>query len=125
MNAYDLVASPMSTIFTDNPPADNFAPWDHVANEIPLTQGVSDSAQLIDNLATPKAKALAVGWYKLKKQIFAGKHTQPDSEDADTVNHLNWYESTGFTRPYPGESKVRPASDFKHRKAPAGDQDDD
>jgi YVTN family beta-propeller protein len=125
MNAYDLVASPMSTIFTDNPPAGNFDPWTHVANQIPLDQGVSNSAQLLNNLATPQARTLAVGWYKLKKQVFAGKHTQPDSEDIDTVNHLIWYEATGFTRPYPGEKKVRPASDFKHRKAPAGDQDDD
>jgi hypothetical protein len=68
---------------------------------------------------------MAVGWMKLKKQIFAGKHSKPDSEDPDTVNHLLWYEATGFTRPFPGEVKVRPASDFKHRKAPAGDQDDD
>ena len=114
----------MSTLFISNPPGDNFKPWTHVPNLIPLDQGVNSSAQL-ENLATPQAKAMAVGWMKLKKQIFAGKHSKPDSEDPDTVNHLLWYEATGFTRPFPGEVKVRPASDFKHRKAPAGDQDDD
>ena len=124
MNQYDLVASPMSTLFISNPPGDNFKPWTQVPNLIPLDQGVNSSAQL-ENLATPQAKAMAVGWMKLKKQIFAGKHSKPDSEDPDTVNHLLWYEATGFTRPFPGEVKVRPASDFKHRKAPAGDQDDD
>jgi hypothetical protein len=40
------------------------------------------------------------------------------------VNHFNWYESTGFTRPYPGESTVRPASEFNN-PAPAGDEDGD
>ena len=32
--------------------------------------------------------------------------------------------STGFTRPYPGEKKVRPPSDFK-KAAPKGDVDDE
>ena len=52
---------------------------------------------------------------KKKAEIFAGKHHTPDSEDPDTVNHLTWYEATGFTRPFPGEKKVRPASDFNKR----------
>lgn len=52
----------------------------------------------------------------------AGKLTKPDSEDPDTVNHLNWYMSTGFTRPYPGESAVRPPREFNN-PAPAGDDD--
>ena len=38
--------------------------------------------------------ALRAGWLKKKSQIFAGKLTKPDSEDPDTVNHLNWYLST-------------------------------
>jgi hypothetical protein len=61
---------------------------------------------------------------KKKTQIFAGKLTKPDSEDSDTVNHLDWYEATGFTRPYPGEKTVRPASDFKHRAHVTADLDD-
>jgi YVTN family beta-propeller protein len=122
MNQNDLVASPMKTIFVDNPPADNFKPWSHVPNLIPLDQGVT-SAALRDE--SPAVKALRVGWMKKKQQIFAGKHTKPDSEDPDTVNHLVWYEATGFTRPYPGEAKVRPASEFKNRKAPTtADLDD-
>ena len=54
-----------------------------------------------------------------KAQIFAGKLTKPDSEDPDTVNHLNWYEATSFKRPYPGEKKVRPPSEF-NEPAPTG-----
>ncbi|AXC15934.1 hypothetical protein ACPOL_6722 [Acidisarcina polymorpha] len=122
MNQFDLVASPMRTLFVDDPPADNFKPWSHVPNLIPLDQGVNQTtASLKDE--SPAVKALRVGWMKKKAQVFAGKHTKPDSEDSDTVNHLNWYEATGFTRPYPGEAKVRPASDFKHRKAPEAGAD--
>ena len=43
MNQYDLVASPMSTLFLDNPPADNFLPWTHVAAGTPLPYGVSQT----------------------------------------------------------------------------------
>lgn len=50
-----------------------------------------------------------------KTDLFAGKYQKPDSEDPDTVNHLIWYEATNFTRPFPGEKKVRPASDFRRR----------
>ena len=134
MNQFDLVASPMSEIFLDNPPADNFKPWTHVANGIPLTQGVTQKpAQPIPapKVATPATvaenaavKSLRAGWMKKKAQVFAGKQHIPDSEDADTVNHLDWYESTNFTLPYPGEKKVRPASDFNRNAPTTRDSDD-
>jgi hypothetical protein len=73
---------------------------------------------------TPAARVLMAGWMKKKAEIFAGKYQIPDSEDVDTVRHYNWYEATGFKVPFPGEKKVRPASDFK-RKAPVGSADDD
>jgi hypothetical protein len=132
----------MKTLFIDNPPANNLLPWSHVANGIPLTQGVS---QTPTQTAIPAAshiaphrgrdrnvassdssavKSLRAGWMKKKTQVFAGKYHIPDSEDSETVNHLNWYEATGFTRPYPGETKVFAASHFK-RRAPGKDDDDD
>jgi hypothetical protein len=59
---------------------------------------------------------------KKKAQVFAGKSQKPDSEDPDTVNHMIWYEMTAYKVPFPGETKVRPASDFK-RKAPVATAD--
>ena len=45
MNQFDLVASPMRTAFVKGtPPADNFTPWTHVPNQVPLDQGVTASA---------------------------------------------------------------------------------
>ncbi len=123
MNQFDLVASPMRTAFVKGtPPAANFQPWTHVPNQVPLDQGVTASAD--HTKSSPKVKALRAAWLQKKAQIFAGKLTKPDSEDPDTVNHLNWYMSTGFTRPYPGEKTVRPPSEFNN-PAPAGDDDDD
>ena len=134
MNQFDLTASPMSEIFIDNPPADNFKPWTHVANGIPLNLGVTQKpAQPIpvskfSAAVTPAEsatlKALRAGWMKKKSQVFAGKQHIPDSEDPSTVNHLNWYEATNFKVPYPGEKKVLPASAF-HKAAPTGGDSDD
>jgi YVTN family beta-propeller protein len=124
MNQFDLVASPMRTAFVQGtPPAENFQPWSHVPNQVPLDQGVTTTTAANQTMS-PAVKALKVAWLQRKKQVFAGKLTKPDAEDPDTVNHLNWYMSTGFTRPYPGESKVRPPSEFT-KPAPKGEDLDD
>jgi hypothetical protein len=123
MNQFDLVASPMKTAFVvGDPPADNFKPWKHVLNRVPLDEGVTPVAA--NTTDSPAVTALRAAWLRTKAQIFAGKLTRPDSEDPDTVNHLNWYQSTGFTQPYPGEKAVRPPSEFNN-PAPAGEDDDD
>ncbi|HUB51165.1 MAG TPA: hypothetical protein VL986_03405 [Terracidiphilus sp.] len=124
MNQNDLVASPMSEVFSNTPTANDLLPWTHVPNVLPLDLGVSPSSALYSH-DSPAVKALRTGWMKMKAQIFAGKSHTPDSEDPDTVNHMIWYEATGYTKPFPGEKKVRPASDFSNRKAPAGDKDMD
>jgi len=124
MNQFDLVASPMRTAFVNGaPPAHNFRPWRHVPNQVPLDDGVSATATNIKG--SPAVQALKTAWLQKKAQIFAGKLTKPDAEDPDTVNHFNWYMSTGFTRPYPGEKKVRPPSEFNNPAPTKGDDDDD
>jgi YVTN family beta-propeller protein len=123
MNQFDLVASPMRTSFVENqPPEDNFKPWTHVPNQLPLDQGVTTAAA--NTMDTPAVKALRAAWLKKKAQVFAGKQTKPDSEDPDTVNHFNWYMATGFKRPYPGEKTVRPPSEFNNPAPTKADDDD-
>jgi YVTN family beta-propeller protein len=116
MNQFDLVASPMTTAFVKGkPPETNFKPFDHLPNQVPLDQGVTPSVASKDG--NHSVEILKAAWLKKKSQIFAGKLTKPDAEDPDTVNHLNWYQSTGFIRPYPGESTVRHPKEF-NRAAP-------
>jgi YVTN family beta-propeller protein len=123
MNQFDLVATPMRTAFLKGTPsAANFKPWTHVPNQVALDDGVVASAAPTTGGAA--VKVLRKAWLQKKAEIFAGKLTRPDSEDPDTVNHLNWYLSTGFTRPYPGESKVRPPSDFNNPAPTKADEDD-
>ena len=135
MNQFDLTASPMTEIFIDNPPAANFRPWTHVANGIPLNQGVKQTptqpipvskfnASSMTPAVSPSVEALRAGWMKKKAKVFAGKQHVPDAEDSSTVNHLNWYEATNFVVPYPGEKKVRPASEFNKAAPTHGDLDD-
>ncbi len=83
------------------------------AQPIPGT-AASTASKPVDTAAV---KVLRAGWMKKKAKVFAGKQHIPDSEDPATVNHLDWYESTNFTQPYPGEKQVRPASEFKTRTA--------
>ncbi len=145
MNQFDLWASPMTPLFVNNPPPDNFKPWTHVGNGVPLCYGVNittstpSTCPLFVGLNTgrpavvaqtngkesPAVKALRADWMKKKAEIFAGKYHIPDSEDSDTVNHLDWYEATNFTRPYPGEKTVRPASDFNRLAPTPAEVDDD
>jgi hypothetical protein len=126
MNQNDLVASPISEIFIDKPPLNNFLPWTHVPAGVPLNYGVTQTpteTSIPGAMAsvspvtypgmTPAARALMAGWMKKKAQVFAGKSQKPDSEDPDTVNHMIWYEMTAYKVPFPGEKKVRPASEFK------------
>ena len=113
MNQFDLVASPMRTLFIDNPPQSNLLPWTHLPSQIPLTMGVNQTATQPIPGATPSirthrdpneshsVRALRGGWMKMKAEIFAGKQHTPDAENPDIVNHLDWYEATGFRRPYP------------------------
>jgi hypothetical protein len=123
MNQFDLVASPMRTAFVKGaPPADNFKPWGHVKNQVALDEGVVASAAPTTD--SPQVVALRKAWLQKKAEIFAGKLTRPDAEDPDAVNHLNWYLTTGFKRPYPGEKTVRPPSDFNN-PAPVGEDADD
>ena len=139
MNQNDLVASPMKTLFVDNPPQTNFLPWSHVPNQVPLCYGVagytapSNISASLNTCGTataalqdsPKVKALRAGWLKMKAEVFAARYHMPDSLDPDTVSHFDWYEATGFKVPFPGEKTVRPASDFSKQASTTADQDGD
>jgi YVTN family beta-propeller protein len=110
LNQFDLIASPMTTDFvTGTPPKSNFEPFDHLKNEVPLDQGVtSTNAHMSD---------IEQAWRETKRKMFQGKLHSADAQDPDTLNHLDWYEATGFTRPYPGEKAVRWPTEFKNRFA--------
>jgi hypothetical protein len=121
----------MKTAFVNGkPPQSNFEPFNHLAAQWPLDDGVpvaataSDTTVASSTSSSDPVQGLRMAWIQKKQEIFAGKLTKPDAEDPNIVNHLNWYEATGFTRPYPGEDKVLPPSEFQVSTA-ARDADDD
>jgi YVTN family beta-propeller protein len=117
LNQNDLVASPMATAFvTGRPPQSNFTPFSYVAETVALNAGVQ--------APTAALSPLEKEWRKARQQIFAGKMQKPDAEDTDVVGHMNWYFATHFTKPYPGESKVRRPRDFRNLLV-TRDEDDD
>jgi DNA-binding beta-propeller fold protein YncE len=146
MNQFDLVASPMYNLFTDNPPESNFAPWNHVAPTVPLCTtgagetppyytGVLSGYTIVNGACVPtstataknlrKLKPIEKAWLQAKNKVFSGKQHIPDSEDPVVVNHWVWYEATGYNRPYPGEVKVLWPSAFRDRIANAHAEIDD
>ncbi|HXC76533.1 MAG TPA: alkaline phosphatase family protein, partial [Candidatus Acidoferrum sp.] len=134
MNQFDLVASPMRTAFVKGkPPASSFEPFTHVPNQIALNLDSSGNTIAAKGAGTVVASSastsdpvekLRMAWLQKKQELFAGKLNKPDSEDPNIVNHLNWYEATGFTRPYPGEAKVLLPSEFQVSTAARDDDDD-
>ena len=128
MNQFDLVASPMRTAFVKgHPPSSHFAPFTHLPNQIALdvdssgntiTSNTSGTTVASSASSSNPVERLRAAWVQKKREIFAGKMTKPDSEDPNIVNHLNWYEATGFVRPYPGENRVLPPSEFKISSVP-------
>jgi YVTN family beta-propeller protein len=91
MNQLDLTAEPMYDAFTDKP---DFTPYKAVPNQIDLTAANPKPGQL-----TGAAK------------VWAQWSAQQDYKSNDNVNEAQsnraiWYSSNGYTKPYPGDSKV-------------------
>lgn len=118
LTQFDLVASPMFDAFQDTP---DLTPYTCLAATIPLDQG-PDLPMQKAGVYTPLQKA----WLKATAQVMKGKYDKADAVDPNFLNHVTWYSSTGWTRPYPGESKVSMPGPFvKAAKKYRGDDDDD
>ena len=118
LTQFDLVASPMFDVFQNTP---DLTPYDHLAAVIPLDQGPSLPAGKTVAY-TPLQKA----WLKATAEVMKGKYDKADAVDPNFLNHVTWYSTTGWTRPYPGESKVMMPGPFvKAAKKYRGDDDDD
>ncbi|MGI8696023.1 MAG: alkaline phosphatase family protein, partial [Mycobacteriales bacterium] len=92
MNQLDMAAQPMYDVFTDKA---NNAPYNVRPNQIPLDTLNPTPAQV----SNPMQK-LWLQWSQ--KQDFRSE----DRLAFAPSNRLTWYASTGYTKPYPGDSKV-------------------
>jgi hypothetical protein len=112
MNQNDAAAAPMSELFTDKP---DFTPYDFAPNRIaldtlngqeaiPPTTSATPAEQ-----ETPETKDLKKHWSEWSdknKDRFSGKNASPDKVNANMLNHVIWYATKGYDKPYPGDEKV-------------------
>jgi YVTN family beta-propeller protein len=111
MNQNDAAAVPMSELFSNKP---DFTPYDFVPNGIPLDAlngqpGTNTAALANTAQVTPETQALEkqwTEWSNKNKGHFSGKKAAPDELNPNMLNHVTWYATKGFDKPYPGEHKV-------------------
>ena len=118
LTQFDLVASPMFDAFQNTP---DLTPFDHLASAIPLDQGPELPANKSLGYYSPMQKA----WLKATAEVMKGKYDKADAVDPNFLNHVIWYSTTDWTRPYPGESKVEMPGPFVKAAKKYRDDDDD
>jgi len=118
LTQFDLVASPMFDAFQNTP---DLTPFDHIAPVIALNQGPSLPDDKLLGSVTPLQKA----WLTATAQVMKGKYDKPDAVDPNFLNHIIWYSTTDWRRPYPGENKIEMPGPFVKAAKKYRDDDDD
>lgn len=136
MNQKDSAASPMRGAFTRHP---DFTPFKALPNRTSLTDGLktppacgpdTPAPQDPGAAAVPSAKvptdkrALAATWEEWKThQRLTGPGAIPDFANPAQMNHFTWYQTHGWTKPYPGESKIFAPKDVPGAYIPSPESD--
>ncbi|MFI1288210.1 alkaline phosphatase family protein [Streptomyces sp. NPDC020792] len=136
MNQKDSAASPMRGAFTEQP---DFTPFTTLPNRTPLTDGVKTAPSCgLDTPAPQNPKAAAVApatvpadqqavaakWDNWKsKQRLTGPNAKPDFANPAQMNHFTWYETHGWSKPYPGEKKIFAPEDVPGAYIPSPESD--
>ncbi|MFE4997605.1 bifunctional YncE family protein/alkaline phosphatase family protein [Streptomyces mirabilis] len=136
MNQKDSAATPMRGAFTRHP---DFTPFKALPNRTSLTDGLKTppacgvdtpapqdpSAAAVPSAKVPAAKrALAATWEEWKThQRLTGPGAIPDFANPAQMNHFTWYQTHGWTKPYPGESKIFAPKDVPGAYIPSSESD--
>jgi YVTN family beta-propeller protein len=124
LNEKVAAATPMYDAFTSRP---NYKPFDAVPNQIPLTEGIATApacgldtlgqtgtqARALDRAEAQKTQvpaneqAVAAQWRTwLAGQHLTGNGAIPDFANPEQMNRYTWYQTHGWTVPYPGDSTI-------------------
>lgn len=136
MNQKDSAATPMRDAFTRRP---DYTPFTALPNRTSLTDGLKTPPSCgVDTPAAqdPKAavvpstkvpadkKSLAAAWDAWKsEQRLTGPHAVPDYANPAQMNHLTWYQTHNWARPYPGEKKIYAPNDVPGAFIPSAESD--
>ncbi|MFL5860016.1 MAG: hypothetical protein ACJ780_04445 [Solirubrobacteraceae bacterium] len=124
MNQNDHAAVPMYNAFQTKP---NYAPFNHLAEKIPLTLGAPGFPSKITrgplagtgSVPASEAKVYAAWVAWSKRQRFKGPHAAPDTAKPAMLNRLDWYSSHNWTVAYPGDSRIFAPNQVPGRDLPA------
>jgi hypothetical protein len=116
LTQFDLVASPMFDAFQNTP---DLTPYDHLSPSVPLDKGPGLGAD-----TTLGYSPLQKAWLRATAEVMKGKYDKADAVDPNFLNHITWYSSTDWKRPYPGENKVEMPGPFVKAAKKYRDDDD-
>jgi YVTN family beta-propeller protein len=134
MNQKDTAATPMAAAFTSKP--DN-TPFNAVPNRTSLTLGVSPQPTCGADAVAPQFAAaqpsikvpaaeqqLAAQWQKWQsQQRFTGPLAKADSANPAQMEHFTWYQTYGWAKPFPGETKIYSPDQVPGAFLPPADSD--
>jgi hypothetical protein len=104
----------MRTAFVNTPV--NIAPYTVQPPTIALNTfptASADSKSATGKTSAASVATLKTAWNQASNEIFKAKFDKADAVDENFLNHVIWYSTTGFTRPYPGEKTVLMPSELK------------
>lgn len=136
MNQKDSAATPMASAFTDKP---DFTPFNAVPNRVPLTDGLATPpacgvdtpapqdphAAAVPAVSVPADKQqVAAQWAQWQThQRLTGPNAVADYANPVQMDHFTWYQTHGWTQPYPGEDKIFPPDQVPGAYIPSVDSD--
>ncbi|HEU5417720.1 MAG TPA: alkaline phosphatase family protein [Streptosporangiaceae bacterium] len=117
MNQMDSAATPMFTAFTSTP---DYTPFNAVPNRTSLTLGLATEPSCgwdtiaakykaaEPSTAVPAAeKQVAAQWKTwLSHQHLTGPKAIPDYANPEQMDRWTWYATHGWSKPYPGDSRI-------------------
>ncbi|SEP15429.1 alkaline phosphatase family protein [Paenibacillus sp. OV219] len=102
LNGHPGSDQPAPIITASTTPSTEVAATDGTVNDGTATDGTTKE----QNQAAQEMEKLWTAWSNDNQAYFTGKTAAPDKVNANMLNHVTWYATKGFDRPYPGDDKV-------------------
>ena len=126
MNQEDRAAVPMTDAFTHTP---DLTPYDALPSNVPLNLGVDPSQAGFSPTASGAGPLAGVpaAWQQVARawlawgatRHFGGASPIADFANPEQLNRYDFYDATGWTRPYPGDARILMPSEVPGADLPA------
>ena len=115
LTQFDRVAAPMFDAFQNTP---DLTPFTHVPANTPLNIGpgnvpIAGTGGPNYAMNTHRMSPLEKAWELASNRVMRPNMTKADIVDENFLNHLIWYSTTKWRRPYPGEKSMLSPAAFR------------